>query len=317
MLLISRFKSRGQKFSGPVVVGYLRFLNSDSRIFFFVKKGAINKLIANLTEPSKINQIAVLIRRCFKLNKAEGFKLLYFTLGQIVRMKFSRTMLFWFLELAAIVSGCTNRDKVKSTLDYDRLYFDYAITAEEDAGYATCVFQFKEGGEKGKAVNIEPATVELDGQELETDSAKLSGFFYEVQKPIDSFAGKHLLVFTTVGGKEYKNEFEFSQFTLEKKLPEKMNRKSFSIQLKNFPATEKSVRLLLLDTAFESSGFNDRVPLVDGKITINELILKNVKKGPIILGLYIEQEIPLKQRTLAGGKISITYGLKKEFELTD
>jgi hypothetical protein len=39
---------------------------------------------ANLTEPSKINQFAVLILPCFKLNKAEGFEVLYFTLRQIV-----------------------------------------------------------------------------------------------------------------------------------------------------------------------------------------------------------------------------------------
>lgn len=217
--------------------------------------------------------------------------------------------------LAVIVAGCTNRDKIKSNVDYDRLYFDYEITAEEDAGYATCVFQFKAGGEEGKAVNIEPATVELDGQKIETDSAKLSGFFYEMQKPIDSFAGKHAIVFRNPDEKEYRNDFEFSPFTLQKELPGKLNRKPFSIQLKNFPATKKSVRLLLLDTVFESSGFNDMVPVVNGKITISDSILRSVKKGPISLALYMEQEIPLKKKTMAGGKIFITYGLKRQFDL--
>lgn len=232
-------------------------------------------------------------------------------------MKFSKTRLVLFLGFAAIVAGCTNRDKVKSTIDFNRLYFDFAITAEEDAGYATCVFQFKEGGPEGKAVNIESATVELDGQNLETDSAKLSGFFYEMQKSIDSFSGKHSIVFTTPSDKEYKNEFEFSPFALEEELPEKITRKSFEIQLKNFPSTEKRVRLFLLDTAFESSGFNDMVPVNDGKLTINESILKSVKKGPINLALYMEQEIPLQEKNLAGGRIFITYGLKRQFELVD
>lgn len=268
-----------------------------------------------MTEPSKINQIAVLIEACFKLNKAESFELLYFTLRQIVRMKFSKTRLVLFFGIAAIVAGCTNRDKVKSNVDYDRLYFDYAITAEEDAGYATCVLQFKEGGPEGKAVNIDPAIVEVDGQKIETDSAKLSGFFYEVQKPIDSFSGKHVIVFTAPSDKEYKNEFEFSPFTLEEELPEKITRKSFSIHLKNFPSTEKTVRLLLLDTAFESSGFNDMVPVVDGKVTINDSILRSVKKGPINLALYMEQEMSLQEKTIAGGRVFVTYGLKRQFEL--
>lgn len=230
-------------------------------------------------------------------------------------MKFSKTRLVLFLGFAAIVAECTNRDKIKSNVDYDRLYFDYAITAEEDAGYATCVFQFKEGGPEGKAVNIEPATVVLDGKKLETDSAKLSGFFYEVQKSIDSFSGKHSIVFTTPSDKKYKNEFEFSLFTLEKELPEKITSKSFSIHLKNFPSTEKTVRLLLLDTAFESSGFNDMVPVVNGKVTVNDSILRSVKKGPINLALYMEREMPLQEKTLAGGRIFITYGLKRQFEL--
>jgi hypothetical protein len=44
---------------------------------------------ANLTEPSKINQFAVLTLPCFKLNKAKGFKLLYFTLMQMPGNEFS------------------------------------------------------------------------------------------------------------------------------------------------------------------------------------------------------------------------------------
>jgi hypothetical protein len=232
-------------------------------------------------------------------------------------MKFSKTRTVLFLGFTAIVAGCTNRDKIESAVDFDRLYFDYAVTAEEDAGYATCVFQFREGGEDGSAVNIEPANVALDGGKIETDSAKLSGFFYEVQKSIDSFAGKHTIVFTTPNDKQYRNDFEFSPFTLEEELPEKITRKSFSIQLRNFPSTEKTIRLLLLDTAFESSGFNDMIPVVNGKVTIDEAILRSVKKGPISLALYMEQEIPLQERTMAGGRIFITYGLKRQFELAD
>lgn len=198
----------------------------------------------------------------------------------------------------------------------DQLYLDYTITAEENDENVTCVFQFKEDDEEGKAVNIAPAKLELDGEPIESDSAKLSGFYYEVQKPLDSFAGKHSIVYST-GDKDYKNEFEFFPFTLEQELPAQIHRKPFSIQLKNFPSTEKSVRLLLLDTVFESRGFNDLVPVVNGKINIGETVLKTIKNGPINLELYLEQEIPLKQATQAGGKLSVTYGLRREFELVN
>lgn len=232
-------------------------------------------------------------------------------------MNFRKTSVFLILGLAAIVAGCTNRDKINNKISYDDLYFDYNITAEENGDNVTCVFQYKNGDAEGKAINIEPSKVEIDGQELNWDSARLSGFFYEVQKPIDSFAGKHIVVFTSPDGKQYKNEFEFSPFILEKEFPGKVHRKPFEIELKNFPVTEKSVRLLLLDTAFESSGFNDLVPVIGGKINIDQSILSTVRNGPINFELYMEQEIPLRQSTKAGGRISITYGLKREFDLVD
>ena len=232
-------------------------------------------------------------------------------------------MNFWKKKLVVVfafiiaILSCTNRDQIKSNTNYDQVYFDYSITAEEGNENVTCVFQYKYGGEDGKAINIEPSKVELDGQRIETDSAKLSGFFYEVQKPLDSFAGKHSIVFTTPDNKKYWNEFNFSPFTLERPLPGKLERKPFSIQLKNFPRTEKAVRLLLLDTAFESSGFNDLVPVKNGVIQVDKNILNSVRRGPVVLELYSEQEIPLRQRTFAGGRISITYALKTEFDLTD
>jgi len=46
--------------------------------FFLCQKGCYKRLKANLTEPSKINEIAVLILACLKLNKDEGFR--FFTL---------------------------------------------------------------------------------------------------------------------------------------------------------------------------------------------------------------------------------------------
>jgi hypothetical protein len=217
-----------------------------------------------------------------------------------------------------MLAGCRNKDKTATThINYDWLFFDFTVTAEEGGENATCVFQFKNGDEEGKAVNISPAKVELDAKEVKPDSARLSGFFYETQKPIDSFAGKHVIVLTMADEKQYRNEFEFSPFTFQEELPQKIHRKPFTIQLKNFPSTEKSVRLLMLDSAFESSGVNDLVPVTNGQINIDQSILRNVVNGPINFELYLEQEMPLKQTTKAGGRISITYGLKRGFELVD
>ncbi|MGZ3880446.1 MAG: hypothetical protein ACXVBF_03875 [Flavisolibacter sp.] len=230
-------------------------------------------------------------------------------------MNFRMKGVFLLLGIVAVLAGCKNKDRAYNGTKFDQVYFDYSVTAEEGDESVTCVFQYKYGGEEGRAMNIEPAKVQLDGRTVETDSAKLSGFFYEAQRPIDSFSGKHSVAFIASGGKEYRNDFEFTPFTIKVDLPEKVKSRPFTIQLNNFPPSEKQVRLLLLDTAFESTGFNDLVPVIDGKVNIDAQIIKSVKKGPVVLELYMEREIPLKQKTLVGGKISVTYGLKRQFEL--
>lgn len=232
-------------------------------------------------------------------------------------MKLSKTNQAFVFAFAVILAGCSNRDRRASEIDFNQLFFEYTITGDENLANVTCFFQYKTYDAEGEAVNIEPARVELDGQEIKSDSTKLSGTYYEIQKPVDSFAGKHTIVFIAPERKQYKNEFEFYPFTLEEELPARINRGPITIQLKNFPKRETPVRLLLLDTAFESSGFNDLIPVVNGRIVIGEEILANLKNGPVNLELYMEQEIPLKQATKAGGGISITYGLKREFELQD
>lgn len=223
------------------------------------------------------------------------------------------TFLFAILSFTA----CNNKDQIHKKTNNDQLYFDYTITAEEDGDDVTCLLQFKENSLDGNAVNVKPGKVELDGQIIEGDSAGLSGYYYEVQKPIDSFAGKHTIIFTRSDDEQFKEEFEFTPFTLAKELPEKISRKPFTIQLKNFPVNETTLRLLMLDTAFVSKGFNDTIEVTNGEIKIDQSILNNLKTGPINLELYMEKEIPLKQHTGAGGRLSITYGLKREFELVE
>jgi len=281
----------------------------------FCQKGCYNLLKANLTEPSKINQFVVLHLQDFKLNKAEAFGFFGFTLSQIVMMSFSKECLFLILTVVVFVAACRNKDRLLKEAKYDQLYFDYSVTAEEGDETVACVFQYRSGGEEGKATNIEPAKVLLDGNRVETDSAKLSGFFYEVQRPIDSFAGKHSIVFITPDDNEIRNEFEFFPFTVGKGLPERIKKKPFTIELKGFPKGERSVRLLLLDTAFESAGFNEMVPVIDGKVNIDAHILSSVKTGPVVLQLVSEEELALRRKNAVIGKISITYGLKREIQL--
>lgn len=216
-----------------------------------------------------------------------------------------------------LVVACTNADKKTSKINYDQLYFDYTLTADEDGPYATCMLQYKKNSLNGNALNVAPARVELDGQAIEGDSAGLSGFYYEVQRPLDSFSGKHTIVFSTPGSKQYKEEFDFTPFTLAEELPEQVRKESLTIRFTNFPKGENKLRLFLLDSSFLSGGYNELVPVRNGELVIDKSIWDQMKTGPIVMQLSLEKEQPLQQVTKAGGRLSITYGLKREFELVD
>lgn len=228
-------------------------------------------------------------------------------------MKFTGTCAGFFLFAAVIVSGCTNKDQPSTT---DHLFFDYSITSNEGEDMVTCKLQFKRNSITGKAIKIE-GKVELDGEAIEADSADMSGFYYEIQKPFDSFAGKHMIVFSAPGKKQYKEEFEFRPFSISNKLPEKLRRQPFTIRLNNFPQRETPVRLVMLDMDFDSEGINEVVPIVKGELVIDSFILRELKSGPVIMEIYREQEMQLKNAPKSGGRLSITYSLRREFELVD
>ena len=55
--------------------------------------------------------------------------------------------------------------------------------------------------------------------------------------------------------------------------------------------------------------------VTDGKLVISPEELQTVAAGPVTLMLYKEVEKTLEKGTLSGGRLSITYGLSREFEL--
>jgi hypothetical protein len=74
---------------------------------------------------------------------------------------------------------------------------------------------------------------------------------------------------------------------------------------------------LLTDTAFYSRGI-DRIDTVrNDSIIITPRDLENLKNGPVYLEIYKDDEWPLKETTKGGGRISLSYGLKRVFELKD
>jgi hypothetical protein len=220
--------------------------------------------------------------------------------------------------LALFLFSCTN-DEIGNSKDVnpDAVFFDYEVWAEEGKEDVTVNLQYRMGGKNGTTLVLdEPSKVILDGEQLKLDSAKVTGAYYEVQRPLSSFTGKHTINFTDVNKKEYNEEFEFTPFTLEPDVPSTLKRGDLVFNFKGLDSVDY-LSVILIDTSFTSADINDVDTVKNGQLVIKADRLSALINGPIHLQFYREQMLPLKKPTKEGGKFMITYGLKRDFELRD
>lgn len=222
------------------------------------------------------------------------------------------------LASVVLLASCTSNEIGNSKdVNPDAVFFDYKIWAEEGKEAVTVNLQYRMGGPNGTTLVLnEPSKVVLDGEKLVLDSAKFSGAYYELQKPIAAFAGKHAIFFTDLNNKEYKEEFEFVPFSISPDVPEVLTRGNLVFELTGLEPVDY-IRVTLTDTSFTSNDINDVDTVRNGRLIISADRLSTLKSGPINLQFYREMEKMVKNGTPEGGRLSVTYGLKREFELKD
>lgn len=225
------------------------------------------------------------------------------------------TLTFCFAILA--MTACTSNEIGNSKdVNPDAIYFDYEVWADETNPDVTVHLQYRMGGKNGTTLILdEPSRVRFDGEELKLDSAKVTGAYYELQKPTTSFAGKHTITFTDLNKKEYKEEFEFVPFTLDSLSPV-MNRGDLVFTFKGLDSVDH-LDVALTDTSFKSADINETETIKNGRLVISAERLSALVNGPINLQFYKEAVKPVKNGTKEGGRILIRYGLRREFELKD
>jgi hypothetical protein len=228
----------------------------------------------------------------------------------------SRTsFLISILTVTSILLSCTSNEigNIKD-VNPDAVYFDYEIWADETNPGVTVNLQYRMGGKNGTTLVLdEPSKVLFDGEQLKVDSAKVTGAYYEIQKPTASFAGKHTVTFTDLNKKEYKEEIEFIPFTVDS-IPAAMNRGDLVFTFKGLDPVDV-LDVALTDTSFASADINDTDTIRNGRLIISASRLSKLVNGPINLQFYKEVVKPIKNGTKEGGRILIRYGLRREFEL--
>jgi hypothetical protein len=215
--------------------------------------------------------------------------------------------------MSAGFSSCTDTE-TKYKLS-ENIYTSYSIWGEEDKEFVTAFLQFRSGGPDGEALHLkEPSKVFFDEVLLTADSARESGHYYEVQMPLQGFSGPHTIRFINAGKKEYKEEFVFTPFRLINELGDTVNRNELVLRFEGLKNREK-LRIVMTDTAFSSEGINEVGTVINSQLDLHKY-LPGISNGPAMLQLFKEEE-RLIEKGSVWGEISITYSLKREFELKD
>jgi hypothetical protein len=218
----------------------------------------------------------------------------------------------------SIVFSC-NSNEIGSIKDVypDAIYFDYKIGGEEGIDNLTVKLQYRFGGENGTTLTIDPpAKVELDNELITGDSSKITGAFYMIQKSVRNFTGEHTITFTDINEKQYREKFRFQPLLLKTSLPKEQKRGRMLLEVDGLD-DEDFVRVILTDTSYASEGINRMDTVKNGQIIITEEDLKNLVNGSIQLELIKEEDRPVKNGTREGGRIYISYGVRREFILED
>lgn len=224
-----------------------------------------------------------------------------------------------------LLGACTGRRAGTEPLTPGEIYFDYKIRGDERDSNVTVYLQYRRVGPNGNTVYLgDAATVELDGELIGVDSSKLGGVYYEIRKPLASFAGEHEIVYTDWTKKKYRERFAFMPLVLRSERAgvsdssgrKILQRHDVSFELEAFD-TMYYVRVVATDTSFRSNDLHEIDTVKDGKIVLRAQQLRNLVNGPVVFQFSKELERPVTDRTAAGGKISISYGLQREFILKD
>jgi hypothetical protein len=232
-----------------------------------------------------------------------------------------RTVQLFIAALIFFLFSCNNSNESESVIgrmdetDLESVFFDYKISAEEGDDNLTIMLQFRFDDIEGESIIIDDGgKVELDGEQILPDSSGLTGAYYEINKPIQGFAGDHEIVFYH-GNRRYKEKFSFHPVSFKTELPDTIKRENITIELNGLDP-EDYVRLIMFDTT-ANDGINRLDTTINGRIEISQNDLAGLRNGEIQLELHRENDKPVENGTHAGGRLLRGYVLKRSFILRD
>ena len=196
----------------------------------------------------------------------------------------------------------------------ESIYLDYAVWGTEEGGEMTTKLQFRFAGPNGTTMVLDkPAQVELDGTVVPVDSSRMLGAYYERIQPVQSLAGHHTIRFTDPSGKSFSEEFDFQPFFAENGDTGSFGTGRSSTGTGGLAPVDY-LHIMLNDTSSMGRSIDRYDTVRGGQILItrsNSTAFNPDRSAWRSTAMMKGSWKP----TVEGGKLSISYGLRREFQL--
>ena len=218
-----------------------------------------------------------------------------------------------------LIWGCQTSEKepAKTSLPLQDIYLHCQVTGDDEREFVSVLVQLFRAKPEGKAIKMEePGFVELNGMVMEPDSTSVTGYFYELLIPTEDFRGEHKLTIAD-GNKDQASEiFSYTPFQMVSQPGTTISKQDLVFELRGLEDREP-VQLVLIDTVYRTSDINRIDTVENGKIRIAKEDLRDIREGPVTLLLFKEEKREIKAAQLKGGRLNLSFGVKREFELRD
>jgi hypothetical protein len=220
-----------------------------------------------------------------------------------------------FIVAVFILASCTDEERGHIKSKDPGVYAHYDIRAEEGSEMVTCFIRFYTDKTRKTTLTLEqPAKVELDGEVMPVDSSRFLGAYYELQRPVSDFEGRHTITFTSINNQKYKEEFSFTPLLLNSNLNRPITKTDLVLELEGLQPGDV-IRIVMIDTAFKSEGVNQLDTVKNGQVIVEKSLLQTLRSGPVVLEISKESE-----RSLVSGMrgmLTTTYNLRRDLVLKD
>ena len=224
-------------------------------------------------------------------------------------------LIFWII-LAGLAS-CREKNGNSGHEPIAGLIFaDYKISAEEGSDTVTILLQFRDESRDEENIGFENGgLLRFDGESLEAGHSKMLGIYYETRKPLAGFTGKHTIEFTDRDHHKHQETFNFETLILQEEVPDTLEAGNLELHFAPLTGKNSQFRIVLTDTSYLGNGISHACEVKNNTVIIPASEMIMLHKGPVMLQCYLEDERESGDTGLAGGIISVTYGLKRRFFL--